>query len=77
MRKASTLFIINLLSIDIIELNEVLDIIIFLQDLLIEYSKIENNLDNNHETHSEKLFEQDANDEEDFEIPAFLRRQKF
>ena len=41
------------------------------------YSKIENNLDNNHETHSEKLFEQDANDEEDFEIPAFLRKQKF
>ena len=26
---------------------------------------------------SEQLFEQDTNEEEDFEIPAFLRRQKF
>ena len=26
---------------------------------------------------SEKLFDQDMNEEEDFEIPAFLRRQKF
>ena len=42
MRKASTLFIINLLSIDIIELDKVLDIIIFLQDLLIDYCKLEN-----------------------------------
>ena len=25
----------------------------------------------------EKLFDQDTNEEEDFEIPAFLRRQKF
>ena len=41
------------------------------------YSKVETNLDNNHETHSEKLFEQYANDAEDFEIPAFLRKQKF
>ena len=27
--------------------------------------------------HSEKLFDQDTNEDEDFEIPAFLRRQKF
>jgi cell division protein FtsZ len=27
--------------------------------------------------HSEKLFNQDSNEEEDFEIPAFLRKQKF
>ena len=27
--------------------------------------------------HSEKLFDQDSNEEEDFEIPAFLRKQKF
>ena len=27
--------------------------------------------------HSEKLFDQDINEEEDFEIPAFLRKQKF
>ena len=26
---------------------------------------------------SERLFDQDVNEEEDFEIPAFLRRQKF
>ena len=26
---------------------------------------------------SEQLFDQDINEEEDFEIPAFLRRQKF
>ena len=26
---------------------------------------------------TEKLFDEDANEEEDFEIPAFLRRQKF
>ena len=26
---------------------------------------------------SEQLFDQDTNEEEDFEIPAFLRRQKF
>ena len=26
---------------------------------------------------SENLFDQDTNEEEDFEIPAFLRRQKF
>ena len=29
------------------------------------------------ETHIEKLFDQDSNEEEDFEIPAFLRKQKF
>ena len=39
--------------------------------------KSEDNLDDNHATHSEKLFDQDLNEEEDFEIPAFLRKQKF
>ena len=29
------------------------------------------------DVHSEKLFEQETNDEEEFEIPAFLRKQKF
>ena len=42
MRKASTLFIINLLSIDIIELDQVVDIIVFLQELLIDHCKVEN-----------------------------------
>ena len=31
----------------------------------------------NEESYSEKLFENDANEDEDFEIPAFLRKQKF
>ena len=29
------------------------------------------------ENDSEQLFDQDINEEEDFEIPAFLRKQKF
>ena len=37
------------------------------------------NLDanDNEAEESEQLFEQDINEEEDFEIPAFLRKQKF
>ena len=41
------------------------------------HSQPENNLGDINETHSEKLFEQDTSEEEDFEIPAFLRKQKF
>ena len=37
----------------------------------------ENHLDEVHESNSEKLFDQDTNEDEDFEIPAFLRKQKF
>ena len=33
--------------------------------------------DSKEENVSKELFEQEANEEEDFEIPAFLRRQKF
>jgi cell division protein FtsZ len=40
-------------------------------------SELENNLDEVNDNHSEKLFDQDTNEEEDFEIPAFLRKQKF
>ena len=29
------------------------------------------------ETTNEKIFDQDINEDEDFEIPAFLRKQKF
>ena len=29
------------------------------------------------ENNDEQLFDQDLNEEEDFEIPAFLRKQKF
>ena len=37
----------------------------------------ENNVKDNDDTQSEKLFDQDTNEDEDFEIPAFLRKQKF
>ena len=48
-------------------------------------TEIENNLDDSNgnlndshvDEHTEKLFDQDSNEEEDFEIPAFLRKQKF
>jgi cell division protein FtsZ len=34
-------------------------------------------IENKEEANNEKLFNQDNNEEEDFEIPAFLRKQKF
>ena len=37
----------------------------------------EKDLGESYETHTEELFDQDLNEEEDFEIPAFLRKQKF
>ena len=37
----------------------------------------EANIDQLKEEYNEKLFDQDSNEEEDFEIPAFLRKQKF
>ena len=33
--------------------------------------------DNSIDNEAEQLFDQDTNEEEDFEIPAFLRKQKF
>ena len=42
-----------------------------------ETSVQEDNLDEFSETHSDKLFDQENNEDEDFEIPAFLRKQKF
>ena len=42
-----------------------------------EQSRDENNFGEESETQSDKLFEPEVNDEEDFEIPAFLRKQKF
>ena len=38
---------------------------------------LKNELYENSNSDSEKLFDQDSNEEEDFEIPAFLRKQKF
>ena len=41
-------------------------------------SQAESSLDESSgDEHTEKLFDQDSNEEEDFEIPAFLRKQKF
>jgi len=42
-----------------------------------EQTQKENDLDEAYDTHSEKLFDQDTNEDENFEIPAFLRKQKF
>tara|TARA_B100001029_G_C15059559_1_gene457216 strand:+ start:146 stop:1648 length:1503 start_codon:yes stop_codon:yes gene_type:complete len=40
-------------------------------------SESENNLEEFSSSGMDKLFDQETNDEEDFEIPAFLRKQKF
>ena len=41
-------------------------------------SEVESELEETgRDEHTEKLFDQDLNEEEDFEIPAFLRKQKF
>ena len=40
-------------------------------------SKGESDINETVDAHTEKLFDQDSNEEEDFEIPAFLRKQKF
>ncbi len=42
-----------------------------------EHSESDRILDEEEELNSDRLFEQDSNEEEDFEIPAFLRKQKF
>ena len=42
----------------------------------INHEDLENK-DANKTNSSEQLFEQDTSEDEDFEIPAFLRRQKF
>ena len=47
---------------------------LFSDDQNQEYSEKEDATENNN---SEQLFDQDVNEDEDFEIPAFLRRQKF
>ena len=40
-------------------------------------SESENRSDDTIDAHTDKLFDKDSNEEEDFEIPAFLRKQKF
>ena len=46
----------------------------FLKNKVIQKKIIETN---DQENETEQLFDQDINEEEDFEIPAFLRKQKF
>ena len=41
------------------------------------YQSEEDLQENDYKTQTEQLFDQDLNEEEDFEIPAFLRKQKF
>ena len=43
----------------------------------MNWNEEDNKKDLKEENVSKELFEQEANEEEDFEIPAFLRRQKF
>ena len=41
------------------------------------HQEAEADQEDNSDNYSEKLFDQDTIEEEDFEIPAFLRKQKF
>ena len=47
---------------------------LFSEEPISEEHEANQSLDDNA---SNKLFDQDTNEDEDFEIPAFLRRQKF
>ena len=47
---------------------------LFLED---DQAESEKELYENSNSDSDQLFDQDSNEEEDFEIPAFLRKQKF
>ena len=47
---------------------------LFSEDQSHVRSEINEKFENNE---NEELFDQDTNEDEDFEIPAFLRRQKF
>jgi len=42
-----------------------------------DQAESEKELYENSNSDSDQLFDQDSNEEEDFEIPAFLRKQKF
>ncbi len=50
---------------------------LFTDDQINENSEINISEDEDNDRQEEHLFDQDVNEEEDFEIPAFLRRQKF
>ena len=50
---------------------------LFSEDQNFAQDEITENSDNHENKDSEQLFDQDTNEEEDFEIPAFLRKQSF
>ena len=59
--------------------NEIIDE--YTPKLFSEDQNLKDGEDSDHyeqkDTETEQLFDQDTNEEEDFEIPAFLRKQKF
>ena len=50
---------------------------LFSEDQSYASDEVNSEISENINSESEKLFDQDINEEEDFEIPAFLRKQKF
>ena len=48
---------------------------LFSEEKIVEENESKESLRNDND--AEQLFDQDTNEDEDFEIPAFLRRQKF
>ena len=50
---------------------------LFSEEIPIEENIETSNSDEEEQLHSENLLNQDSSEDEDFEIPAFLRRQKF
>ena len=50
---------------------------LFADDQINELSEKDISEEDNDNRQDENLFDQDTNEDEDFEIPAFLRRQKF
>jgi cell division protein FtsZ len=50
---------------------------LFSEEITIEENIETSNSDEEEQLHSENLLNQDSSEDEDFEIPAFLRRQKF
>ena len=50
---------------------------LFVEDDLNDQFKNSQNLSENKDEKNEELFDHDSNDDDEFEIPAFLRRQKY
>ena len=50
---------------------------LFSEEYAFQSDEANNDLNDQENRNSEQLFDQDTNEDEDFEIPAFLRKQKF